>query len=162
MLLTRAGQVVDRNEYWLSTREDLVDWSKTIGNPQATMVRYADLTGLRGLASAQLRVVARTSSQPGPDGSDTATDVTITNTSSGRAVACFVRADVRRGSASGVPASGDNQVLPVFWSDNDVTLWPRESETLHVSYRRADLDGSSPVVSVGGWNVGVVDVPAGR
>jgi exo-1,4-beta-D-glucosaminidase len=74
--------------------------------------------------------------------------------------AFFLRADVRRGSASGSPAPGDNQVLPVFWSDNDATLWPGESEAISASYRRTDLHGSSPVVSVSGWNVAAVDVPA--
>jgi exo-1,4-beta-D-glucosaminidase len=48
-----------------------------------------------------------------------------------------------------------------MWSDNDVTLWPGESETLHAVYSRSALDGASPVVSVSGWNVPVLDVPAG-
>jgi hypothetical protein len=42
-----------------------------------------------------------------------------------------------------------------------VTLWPGESETLHVRYARADLRGLAPVVSVSAWNVARVDVPAG-
>jgi exo-1,4-beta-D-glucosaminidase len=68
---------------------------------------------------------------------------------------------VRRGSRSGVPAGGDNEILPIMWSDNDVTLWPGESETLRATYRHSDLLGASPVVSVSGWNVASVDVPAG-
>ena len=81
-------------------------------------------------------------------GNDTETDVTITNTSSKPTVAFFLRADVRRGSTAGVPASGDNQVVPIMWSDNDVTLWPGESETLRATYRRSDLAGAAGVVSV--------------
>jgi exo-1,4-beta-D-glucosaminidase len=92
---------------------------------------------------------------------DAETDVTITNTSRTSTVAFFLRADVRRGSATGVPAGGDNEVLPISWSDNDVTLWPGESETLRATYRRSDLRGAAPVVSVSGWNVGTQDVPAG-
>ncbi|MBV8943748.1 MAG: hypothetical protein JO240_18650, partial [Solirubrobacterales bacterium] len=53
---------------------------------------------------------------------------------------------------------GDNEILPVFWSDNDITLWPGESETLQVSYRKADLHGRSPVVTVGAWNVAGIHV----
>jgi Exo-beta-D-glucosaminidase Ig-fold domain len=31
----------------------------------------------------------------------------------------------------------ETQVLPVFWSDNDITLWPGESQTLpHIGARR--------------------------
>jgi exo-1,4-beta-D-glucosaminidase len=51
--------------------------------------------------------------------------------------------------------------VPVFWNDNDITLWPGESETLHATYRRSALRGASPVVSVSGFNVAAVDVPAG-
>ena len=86
--------------------------------------------------------------------------MTITNTSRTPAVAFFLRADVRRGSTSGAPALGDNEVLPITWSDNDVTLWPGESETLRATYKRSALGGASPVVSVFGWNVATSDVPA--
>ncbi len=159
LLLLRGGQVIDRNVYWLSTQRDLVNWSKTMGNPQATMTQYANLRGLRSLPSASISAVATTHPQAGPDGADTETDVTITNTSKTKAVAFFLRADVRRGNAAGTPLRGDNQVLPIFWSDNDVTLWPGESETLQADYRTADLRGASPVVSVAGWNVGTTVVP---
>jgi exo-1,4-beta-D-glucosaminidase len=152
--------VIDRNVYWLSTQQDIVNWRKTMGLPQATMSQLADLAGLRTLAGAEIRVTAATRSAPGLDRADTVTDVTITNTSSTPAVAFFLRADVRRGSATGTPAAGDNEVLPIFWSDNLVTLWPGESETLHASYRRSDLHGASPVVSVAGVNVPATDVPA--
>jgi exo-1,4-beta-D-glucosaminidase len=117
------------------------------------MNRYADLRALRGLRRAHVKISARTQRGPGPDGSNLVTDVSITNVSHSRAVAFFLRADIRRGSAAGVPGPGDNQVLPAWWSDNDITLWPGESQTLAVSYRKADLHGRSPVITVSGWNV---------
>ncbi len=58
----------------------------------------------------------------------------MTNPSSNPAVAFFLRADVRRGTAAGTALPGDNEVLPVTWSDNDVTLWPGESQTLTATY----------------------------
>src|SRR5262249_17267341 len=96
VLLKRSGHVIDRNVYWLSTQQDLVDWGKTMGLPQATMSQFADLTQLQSLASAHVHVSAHTHSQPGPDGADTVTDVTVTNTSDKPTVAFFLRADVRR------------------------------------------------------------------
>jgi exo-1,4-beta-D-glucosaminidase len=160
LTLSRGGAQLDRNVYWLSTQADQVDWAKTLGKPQATMTRYADLSALQGLATATLGVSASTRSAPGgPDGSDTVTEVTIKNTSSKPVVGFFLRADIRRGSG-GTPAAPDNEVLPVFWSDNDVTLWPGESQTLTASYKASALKGESAVVSVGGWNVPRVDVPA--
>jgi exo-1,4-beta-D-glucosaminidase len=156
LLLRRAGQVVDRNVYWLSTQPDVVNWPKTIGQPQATMRSYANLTGLRSLAPATVSVTAHTTS----DGGDDVTDVTITNTSATTVPAFFIRADVRRGSSAGVPAPGDNQVLPALWSDNDTTLWPGESETLQVRYAAAALNGASPVITLSGQNVAAQRVPA--
>ncbi len=165
LLLSRDGQVIDRNVYWLSTQQDLVDWPDTIGNPQATMTQYANLTQLQHLPTATVRVTAHTHSvNPWGDATgnrgDTETDVTITNVSTTPTVAFFLRADVRRGSPSGAPAPGDNEVLPIAWSDDDITLWPGESETLRATYQRAGLDGAAPVVSLFGWNVPAMDVPA--
>ena len=163
LVLMQHGALVDRNVYWLSTQPDVVDWTKTIGNPQATMTQFADLRALQGLPRATVHVTAATHPQPSAErsGPDTVTDVTITNTSTSPVPGFFLRADVRRGSASGSPAPADNEVLPILWNDNDITLWPGESETLHASYRRSALQESAPVVSVGGWNVPTVDVPAG-
>jgi exo-1,4-beta-D-glucosaminidase len=160
VLLKRHGRVLDRNVYWLSTQQDEVDWPHTIGLPQATMTQFADLNQLQNLPIAAVHLSAHTRLRPGPDGADTVTDVTITNTSSKPTVAFFLRADVRRGSPDGTPARGDNQVLPIFWSDHDITLWRGESETLHATYRRADLHGRAPVVSLSGWNVAGVQVAA--
>jgi exo-1,4-beta-D-glucosaminidase len=156
LLLRRGGQVIDRNVYWLSTQPDVVNWAKTIGQPQATMTSYANLTGLRSLAPAQVAVSAHTTA----DGADDVTSVTVANTSSTAAPAFFIRADIRRGSPAGVPAGGDDEVLPALWSDNDTTLWPGESETLTVRYARAALNGASPVVTVSGFNVAATHVAA--
>src|SRR5207248_811200 len=121
-----------------------------------------DLSGLRSLAKANVSVTANTTAQPGPNGADTRTTVTITNTSSTPTVGFFLRADVRRGNADGSVQAGDNQVTSALWSDNDTTLWPGESETLVANYASADLHGATPVVSVSGWNVGTVDVAAAQ
>jgi exo-1,4-beta-D-glucosaminidase len=160
LLLLQQGQVIERNVYWLSTQKDLVNWRKTMGNPQAKMNQFADLSALQTLPAAAITVTAHTYRQPGPDGADTVTDVTIENTSSSKTVAFFIRADIRRGSGAGVPDSGDNEVLPTLWSDDDITLWPGESETLQASYRMANLRGRSPVVSVAGWNVASIAIGA--
>jgi exo-1,4-beta-D-glucosaminidase len=159
LILQQSGKTIDRNTYWLSTQPDVVDWPATIGKPQATMTQYADLRELRELAPAQVQVAAHTHPGNGPDGADTVTEVTLTNTSKSSAAAFFLRADVRRGSKSGTPAPGDDEVLPVFWSANDVTLWPGESQTLTASYRSSSLAGEAPVVSLSGWNVPASNVP---
>ncbi|MCU1682488.1 MAG: beta-mannosidase [Amycolatopsis sp.] len=155
------GTVVDRNVYWQPTKQDAVNWSSTLGGSGATMTQYADLSGLKSLAPAKVSATATTTSQAGPAGADRVAKVTITNTSTTPTVGFFLRADVRRGTASGAEQAGDNQVTSTLWDDNDITLWPGESQTLTVSYSSADLNGATPVVSVSGWNVGKIDVVAG-
>jgi exo-1,4-beta-D-glucosaminidase len=140
----------------------VVDWPATLGVPQATMVQYADLTALHQLKPSTVRVTATTTSTPGPDGADTITSVTVTNTSPRTAVAFFLRADVRRGTAAGAEQPGDNQVRAATWDDNDITLWPGESQVITASYRARDLGGAAPVVSVSGWNTGRIVIAAPR
>jgi exo-1,4-beta-D-glucosaminidase len=156
LLLRRHGQIIDRNVYWESTQPDVVDWPDTEGNPQATMTQYTDLSALQGLPAANVRVQARTVRHGGKD----VTTVTVTNVSRSKNVAFFLRADVRLGDLHGNLRSGDNQVLPIVWSDNDITLWPGESQTISGTYAAAQLQGASPVVTLSGWNVGQVSVPA--
>jgi exo-1,4-beta-D-glucosaminidase len=153
LLLAQHGTTVDRNVYWLSTQQDVVDWSKTLGRPRATMSQYANLKALLRLPTATVRVTAVSSAGM--------TTVTITNTSSTPTVGFFLRADVRRGTAGGAEQAGDNEVLPITWSDNDVTLWPGESQTLTATYDPSLLQGATPVVSIQGWNVPRFDVAAG-
>jgi exo-1,4-beta-D-glucosaminidase len=54
-------------------------------------------------------------------------------------------------------AAAGEPVLPILWSDNDVTLWPGESLTL--TARFATPGAATPVVEVSGWNVPTISVP---
>jgi exo-1,4-beta-D-glucosaminidase len=159
LLLKQNGAVVDRNVYWLSTQPDAVSWSKTIGNPQAVMSQYADLKPLQTLPQTTVTATATTTAQPGPDGADEATTVTLSNTSLST-VAFLLRADIRRGTASGQELPGDNELQSAIWRNNDITLFPGESQTLTVTWNSADLQGASPVVSVSAWNLPKIDISA--
>ncbi len=49
----------------------------------------------------------------------------------------------------------NERVLPVFHSDNYVSLVPGETRTITVEAAVADLKGETPLVVVDGWNVGI-------
>ena len=70
--------------------------------------------------------------------------VTLENPS--QALAFFVHLAVRKGK-------GGEEVLPVLWEDNYVTLLPGESRELEAAYAAKDLGGRAPVVTIDGWNV---------
>jgi exo-1,4-beta-D-glucosaminidase len=160
LLLRQSGTIIDRNVYWLSTQPDVTNWSQTLGQPQATLSQYTNLQALKTLPQASITAAATTTRQPGPNGADLDTTVTITNTSATPTVGFFLRADVRRGTATGAELAGDNELQSSIWNDNDITLWPGESETLTSTYNSGDLQGASPVISVSGWNMPKIDVAA--
>jgi exo-1,4-beta-D-glucosaminidase len=155
LTLTQNGTTIDRNVYWLSTQPDVVNWKQTLGKPQGAESTYANLTALQSLPTGSISVTASTPTAG-------TTNVTITNTSASKTVAFFLRADVRRGTSSGTELSGDNQVLPITWSDNDITLFPGESQTITATYASSLLQGATPVVSIQGWNIPKSDVLAGE
>jgi exo-1,4-beta-D-glucosaminidase len=155
LTLRRHGAVVDRNVYWLSTQPDQVSWTATEGNPQATMAGYADLQALQNLPRAAVQVTA--ASRPATEPGQTVTTVTVRNTSSRPVAGFFLRADICRGDGHG---GAGPVVRPVIWSDNDITLWPGESQTLVAMVPTAGLGGTTPVVTLSGWNVLPLAVPA--
>ncbi|MEU2584230.1 sugar-binding domain-containing protein [Streptomyces avermitilis] len=148
VLTDSAGKEVSRNVYWLSTRPDTLDWAHTDWYYTPT-TSYADLKGLGSMARVPVSATASTTA--GTDGASTTT-VTVRNTGSGGTPSLFT--DVHLVDSKGKP------VLPVQWSDNEVSLWPGESATLTVTYRTADLHGSAPRVRVSGWNTAEQTVPA--
>jgi exo-1,4-beta-D-glucosaminidase len=142
------GKEVSRNVYWLSTKPDTIDWAHTDWYYTPT-TSYADLKGLNSMA--QVPVSASASTRTGADGTSTTT-VSVRNTGTGGTPSLLT--DVHLVDAKGRP------VLPVQWSDNQVSLWPGESTTLTVTYRTADLHGSMPQVRVSGWNTPERVIPA--
>ncbi|WP_412543994.1 carbohydrate-binding protein [Longispora sp. K20-0274] len=149
LLLTDAsGHEVSRNVYWLSTKDDVIDWSKNDWYYVPTS-SYADLKGLAGMAQAPVSATASST----VSGDTTTTSVTLRNTGTAKTPAFYLDAHL--------VGTGDKPVLPVRWSDNAVSLWPGEQTTLTATYRTADLHGAAPKVRVSGWNAATQTVPAG-
>lgn len=157
LILRQDGNIVDRNVYWLSTQNDI---SIPNGAASPATTQYADMTQLQSLPRAT--VAAKTAT--GGTGNDRFTDVTLTNI--GNTVAFLLRADLRHNCPdSQCPRVGplslpDNEILPVTYSDNDITLWPGESQTIRITYSQSQVNGQAPVVSISGWNLPGTTVPA--
>jgi exo-1,4-beta-D-glucosaminidase len=144
-LASADGKPISRNVYWLSTQTDELDWANS--NWYLTPVtRYADLTPLQSLPTATADVRATMRHEGGED----IASVTLTVPPSFKAVALFQHVSIKG------PAGGE-LMLPILWSDNDVTLWPGESLTL--TARFATPGAATPVVEVSGWNVPTISVP---
>jgi len=46
-----------------------------------------------------------------------------------------------------------DDVAPIIWDDNYISLLPGESTTVTGTFRTRDLHGGAPVLKVEGWNV---------
>ncbi|HXD37816.1 MAG TPA: glycoside hydrolase family 2 TIM barrel-domain containing protein, partial [Rhodanobacter sp.] len=144
-LASADGTPISRNVYRLSTQADQLDWPHS--NWYLTPVtQYADLSALQSLPTASSAVRATLQRKGGED----IATVTLTVPASSKAVALFQHVSIKR-STDGHP------VLPILWSDNDITLWPGESLTL--TARFAAQGAATPVVEVSGWNVATRRVP---
>lgn len=146
--LSGPGVTPSRNVYWLSIVPDVLDDAKADWYFTPTS-QYADLTGLNGLAASTVTAT----SVAGEDGGESAAAITLENTSG--AIALFVRAEVVKGAGGG-------EVVPIYYSDNYVSLWPGEKTTITATYRAADLLGMQPHLRVEGFNVATTEQAAGR
>jgi len=134
-----TGKLVGSNLYWLSTKSETLDWAKTNWwmTPTAS---YADFTALSQLPKVKLKVSDRSERK----GEEEITHVTLENPS--KSLAFFVRLKVDKG------AKGE-EILPVVWEDNYISLMPGEKREVTASYRASELGAAKAAVEVSGWNV---------
>ncbi|KAL0580452.1 hypothetical protein V5O48_001606 [Marasmius crinis-equi] len=131
LVLTNGGETLSRNVYWVSKKLDVLDWDNSDWY-FTPVTNYADLKALNSLATATVDVKAQSVGQG-------RTKVVLENKSTVPAV--FVRLEV-------VDQRGDD-VLPVFWSDNYVTLWPGEKVEMETRFE----GGSRAQIKISGKNV---------
>jgi exo-1,4-beta-D-glucosaminidase len=157
LTLTGAGAIaISRNVYWLSTVDDVLALDQTTWQYTPT-AEFADLRGLERLDAAMIEVAASTSPAEPADG-QLVTTVTIRNVSPGGVAAVGLHASVWSAHGDADAADlGDADtaapVAPVWWDDNDVTLFGGQSASVVASYAGGMLLGGSPVIEVDGFNL---------
>ena len=135
----RSGQLVGSNFYWLSTKPETLDWAKSNWYTTPT-ASYADYTSLAQLPKVKLNVTSR--DERNRDTRDAVTRVTVENPT--KSPAFFVRLKLNRGG---------EEILPVVWQDNYISLLPGEKREITATYRAANLSNAKPEVEVSGWNL---------
>jgi exo-1,4-beta-D-glucosaminidase len=136
-----TGKLVGSNFYWLSTKPETLDWSKSTWWMTPTQ-SFADYTALAQLPKIKLKVNNSFEIQGQRD--EAVTHVTLENPS--KTLAFFIRLKLNKG------ASGE-EILPVLWQDNYISLLPGEKREITAAYHASDLAGASPKVEVTGWNM---------
>ena len=135
-----SGAVVSNNLYWYSTSPDGLgnksNWYMTVTKPFANFTGLSSLPVNSSVTASASRTVA---------GAQQTVTITLQN-GSPTDIAFFVRPEVTAGN-------GGNEVVPISYTDNYVTLWPGESTTITATYDTADLGGQAPYLRLRGWNL---------
>jgi hypothetical protein len=119
------GEVVSENFYWRALPEHQDDVTALGGMPVVTL---------------ETKIVRRD-----VDGKSFF-DVTLRNP--GAQIALMAHVQLRR------KKSGE-RALPVYYTDNYVSLAAKESRTITIEAATADLKGEAGLVLIDGWNVGI-------
>jgi exo-1,4-beta-D-glucosaminidase len=138
-LTDSSGKLVGSNFYWLSTKPETLDWAKSNWWMTPTD-SFADYTALAKLPKVKLKFSERTERK----GEESITHVTIENPS--KSLAFFVRLKINKDAAG-------EEILPVVWQDNYISLLPGERREVTATYRSGPLGTEKPVVKINGWNV---------
>ena len=138
-LTDSKGTVQSINWYWLSQKAEVLNWKKSnwYTTPESA---YTDYTALQQIPKTGLKL-----NHTEAAGSDSTTHtVTITNT--GKSVAFFVHLRALKGK------DGDD-ILPVIFSDNYISLAPGETRVLKCTYSNKDAAGTTPYFLTSAWNL---------
>jgi len=139
LTVEEAGKPVSSGLYWLSAKPETLDWKKSTWYWTPTL-SFADFTALQRLPKVHLKVASQTARK----GEEATTTVTVENPS--KTLAFFVRLKVNKGPRG-------EEILPVRWQDNYLSLLPGEKREIAATYRARDLGAARPSVEVSGWNV---------
>jgi exo-1,4-beta-D-glucosaminidase len=116
-LLDWTGKVISENTYWQSQQLDDVGDPRNDSAFELTQTSWANMTGLNSMPQVPLDITATKSADPGDN------RVTIRLHNPSQRVAFFERAEL-------VPTREGDEILPVEYSDNYVTVFPGETVEL--------------------------------
>ncbi len=133
-----AGELLSSNFYWLGALGQPDDLTALNGLPMVTLTATAE--ELEGKIAGQ-RMIA----------------ITLHNPT--QSIALMAHLQLRRKSGQ--------RVLPVFYTDNYVTLLPNETKTIEIEaaesgFQGPDLKEDDPLIVLDGWNVTVEPATFGR
>jgi exo-1,4-beta-D-glucosaminidase len=139
-LADAAGKVISSNSYWLPQQLAELDWEHS--SFFSTPGRYADMTALANLPTA---VVEWTSESEDVHRSDEQV-IRVSLRNASKSLAFLVHGNLKR-------AHTNDDVAPVFWDDNYISLLPGESRAMTATFQPGGSGEPPPTVTVDGWNV---------
>jgi exo-1,4-beta-D-glucosaminidase len=141
-----AGKSVVDNSYWSSSTDDDLGDPKNDVQFKTDLTQWADLSSLNTMPRATLKASAAFSTAQ-EEGTAT---INITNPTD--RIAFFVRVEITQGL-------GGNEILPITYSDNYISLFPHETRSIAINFQNRLLAGRRPAVFIEGYNVDNQTVP---
>jgi exo-1,4-beta-D-glucosaminidase len=138
-LFAASGELLSRNLYWLSTKQDVPDFTKTEWY-YTPLGAFADFTALQELPKVKLTAAMRTANT----NEETSAQITVENP--GTTLAFLVRLRLLKGKDGA-------EILPIFFDDNYFSLLPGEKREISVKVRNSDVAGAQPTLAIDGFNV---------
>jgi len=144
-LFSSGGELLSRNFYWLSAKPDVLDYAKTewYYTPQT---EFADFTALQDLPKASVKATLHPAT-----GTERDAAFRIALENAGKSVAFLTRLRLVKGRER-------EEILPVFWQDNYISLLPGETREVLVSIRKSDLGSAKPALLVDGFNLAPISI----
>jgi exo-1,4-beta-D-glucosaminidase len=139
-LRDQGGQLLADNTYWSSNTDDDLGEAKNDVVFKVDLAKWADLSALNAMPRATLKISATTHAE----NDDRIATVTLANLTN--RIAFFVRVEVIAGNER-------EEILPITYTDNYVTLLPRESKTIVASFDAPAISDRQPAVRIEGYNV---------
>lgn len=132
------GQLVSRNFYWLSAKADVFDWPKTTW-AYTPLKEFADFSPLNSIPAAQITssfALQRDTEQ---------WELTLDLKNQSSKTAFFVQLTLLDES--------ENQIFPVFWDDNYISLLPGESRKIRCLIPESSHRSEKMSLTISGWNI---------
>jgi exo-1,4-beta-D-glucosaminidase len=142
-LFDESGKLVVDNTYWKSQKDDDVGERKNDIYMTLKQEKWADMTALNTMPPAVVDIKA----QKKKNGKES--DVTIRLHNSTGHIAFFERATIST-------EQNGNEILPIEYDDNYITIYPGESIEIHGIVRKG---GEARWVKLEGYNTSAVSVP---
>src|SRR5579884_3771284 len=134
------------NFYWVPPQVSALAWEQTPDTAFTPIATFEDLTALNTLPPARLEVSALSADDLDHD------SVRVTLRNPGKELAFQIRVAVRR-------AGSEEEILPVLWDDNYISLLPGETRVIDAKYLERGVLSGGAAVSVEGWNVASAKIP---
>jgi exo-1,4-beta-D-glucosaminidase len=133
------GVIVSSNFYWLSTKRPEFDWEKTVRSVSTPVTSYEDMGRLESLPKMHLTATAHLCRKDRE-----CVRVRLKNSSAALAFQTHLAIE------AGDPAE---EVLPVLWEDNYVSLLPGEERIVEARFPGKHSIGLHPRLKITGWNL---------